>query len=65
MLEYLYQELEQLAIVKQLPESVDQREAVVNRALDIRSSCMVYLAQHISHQSTQFGVIGIYECLFQ
>jgi hypothetical protein len=59
MLEYMCQQFEQLEIVHGLPENLQQRESVVNRAMDVRSACMVYLAAHISHDATLFGTLGM------
>ena len=41
-----------LQIVEKIPENLEQRESVINRAIDIRSACMVYLAEHLSHWIT-------------
>jgi len=53
------QQLEQLAILDILPEDLEQREFVVNRALDVRSASMLFLASSIRHESTPFGIPGI------
>jgi hypothetical protein len=52
------QQLEQLKIIDNLPTDVDERELVVNRGLDIRSACMIYLGIHIRHDATPFGNVG-------
>ena len=50
--------LEQLEIIDTFPADVGKRESIVNRGLDIRSACMVYLGIHIHHNATPFGNIG-------
>ncbi len=52
------QQLEQLEIIDTLPADVGQHESVVNRGLDIRSACMVYLGIHIRHDATPLGNVG-------
>jgi hypothetical protein len=52
------QQLEQLKIVDKLPDDIDERESVVNRGLDIRSACMIYLGIHIRHNATMLGTVG-------
>jgi len=44
--------------VKVLPDELDQREFVVNRALDVRSASMMYLAVSIRHNATPLGTPG-------
>jgi hypothetical protein len=58
-LDYLFQLFSHLKIVKVLPEDLEQRDFVVNRALDVRSASMIYLAVMIRHDSTPFGTPGI------
>jgi hypothetical protein len=53
------QQLEQLAILDILPDDLEQREFVINRALDVRSATMLFLALNIRHDSTFLGVPGI------
>ena len=52
------QQLEQLAILDDLPDDLEQREFVINRALDVRSASMLYLAINIRHDSTSLGIPG-------
>lgn len=54
----MYQQLEQLEILDILPSELDQRESVFNRAIDVRSAAMIYLAVNIHHQTTALGDIG-------
>jgi len=58
MLNFMYQQLEQLEILDMLPEDLEQRESVVNCAIDVRSASMIYLAVNIHHQATPGGDIG-------
>ena len=58
MLNFMYQQLEQLEILDILPEDIGQRESVVNCAIDVRSASMIYLAVNIRHQATPLGDVG-------
>ena len=42
-----------------LPEDLEQRDFVVNRALDVRSASMMHLTVMIRHNSTPFGTSGM------
>ena len=44
--------------MKLLPDELEQREFVVNRALDVRSAAMMYLAVSIRHDATPLGTPG-------
>jgi hypothetical protein len=57
------QQLEHLKVVQYLPEDVEQRESVINRAMDVRSACMVYLTINICHDATPGGTIGKSICI--
>jgi hypothetical protein len=57
----MVQQLEQLKIVERIPDDVEGA-MMVNRALDIRSACMVYLALNIRHEATPLGTVGIANC---
>ena len=63
-MDYLCQQLGQLDIANDLPDNFDQREVVINRAMDVRSACMLYLALHIRHDATSFGTMGTYNLRF-
>jgi len=43
-----------------LPDDLEQRGFVVNRALDVRSASMMYLAVTIRHDATSLGIPGTY-----
>jgi hypothetical protein len=45
-LDFMSQQLEILSV---LPDDLEQRQSVINRALDVRSASMVYLAVSIRH----------------
>lgn len=53
------QQLEQLAILDILPDDLEQRDFVINRALDVRSATMLFLAMNIRHDSTFLGIPGM------
>jgi hypothetical protein len=54
----MYQQLEQLEILDILPDDLEQRCSVINRAMDVRSASMFYLAVNIHHQSIPLGDVG-------
>lgn len=58
MLDFMSQQLELLEILNILPDDLEQPHIVVNRALDVRSACMVYLAVGIRYDETPFGSLG-------
>jgi hypothetical protein len=58
-LDYFAQQLEELEVVSVLPEDIEQRDYVLNRALDVRTASMMYLAVLLNHGSTVFGTPGI------
>jgi len=53
-------QLGHLGVINDIPEDLNQREAVVNRALDVRSAAMNYLAITIRHHATPLGTLGIF-----
>jgi len=57
-LDYLCQQIGQLGVANDLPEGLDRRDVVINRAMDVRSAAMLYLASHINHDATPFGTLG-------
>ena len=57
-LEYLSQQFAHLELVNVLPDDLEQRDFVVNRALDVRSASMMYLAVTIRHDATPLGTPG-------
>jgi hypothetical protein len=65
-LEYLSQQFAHLEMMNVLPDDLGQRDFVVNRALDVRSASMTYLAVWIRHDATPLGTPGtlsnVYVC---
>jgi hypothetical protein len=59
-LEYLSQQFEHLEMVNVLPDDLEKREFVINRALDVRSASIMYLAVRIRHSATPLGTPGTY-----
>jgi len=55
----MYQQWEQLQVVQSLPADIEQAEMVLNRAMDVRSASLMYLAVHIRHDSTPLGSLGM------
>ena len=54
-LDYIHQQLTDLNVV----ESVPNRYVLVNRALDVRSSSMLYLAAQLKHDGNRLGLPGM------
>jgi len=50
--------VQRIRIAQKLPDNLEEREAVINRAMDIRSSCFLYLAAHLPHDVVPLGDIG-------
>ena len=63
-LDYFVQQLEELEVVSVLPDDIDQRDYILNRALDVRSASMLYLAVHLRHGATALGTLGSSMFLF-
>lgn len=57
-LDYLCQQLGELDVTTVLPNDVQQRDIVINRAIDVRTACMRYLTSHIRHDATHLGLLG-------
>jgi hypothetical protein len=51
--------MEQLEVASTLPADFEQRETIINRAIDVRSASMLYLAVHIRHDVIPLGTIGM------
>jgi hypothetical protein len=58
-LEFICQQLEQLDVVGRVPDDLRQRDFIINRAMDVRSASLLYLALHIRHDATPLGIFGI------
>ena len=57
-LDCISQQLDQLAVLTVLPEDVTKRESMINRALDVHSASLLFLAVSIRHDSTWGGIPG-------
>ena len=55
-LDYLCQQLGELDVATILPDDIERRDVVINRAIDVRTACMRYLTSHI--RATPSGTIG-------
>jgi len=56
-LDYICRRLTQLNVVDNVPDNIPSRNELVNRALDVRSSSMLYLATQLQHDA--FGITGL------
>jgi hypothetical protein len=52
------QQLGELNVVTILPDDVERRDIVINRAIDVRTACMQFLAVNIHHDATVLGTAG-------
>jgi hypothetical protein len=57
-LDYICHQVGQLGIVDTIPSDLEQRDVVINRAIDVRSAAMLYLALHIQHDATRLVIPG-------
>jgi hypothetical protein len=57
-LEYISRQLAQLEIVKDLPDVDVDSGHLVNRAMDVLSASLMYMAIQIRHEAGYFGVTG-------
>ena len=60
-LDYMSQQLGHLKIVKSIPSDIDKedRDRLANRAMDVRSACLLYLAVQLRHDATWLGTVGM------
>lgn len=58
MLDYISRQLGQLDIVQRLPDTGVPSDQLVNRAMDVLSASLKYLAVHIDRESARLGIIG-------
>jgi len=63
--DYICRQLAQLSVLESLPDGHVQPEQLMNRATDILSAVLTYLAIHIRHEPGPFGVVGIQAFLFR
>jgi hypothetical protein len=57
-LDYIARRLNQLKVISQLPETIMPADDLVNRAMDVRTASLNYIAVHIRHESQYFGIAG-------
>jgi hypothetical protein len=57
-LEHMWQILGQLEVIKSLPDDVEHT-SLTNRAIDVRSAMMLYLAVEIEHSDNPLGIVGV------
>ena len=55
----------ELNVATILPGDVERCDAVINRAIDVRTACMVYLAYNICDDATPLGTFGNISTLFR
>jgi hypothetical protein len=59
-MDYICQQFGHLKIVKSVPSDIrqDDRIRLANRAMDVRSACILYLAAQLKHDKAWLGIIG-------
>jgi hypothetical protein len=59
-MDYICQQFGHLKIVKSVPSDIrqDDRIRLANRAMDVRSACIVYLAAQLKHDKAWLGIVG-------
>jgi hypothetical protein len=57
-LDYIYYQLGQLYVIHDLPVSSVPSEALINRALNVKSAVLTYIATHLSHDCNRLGIGG-------
>lgn len=57
-LDYISRQLEQIEIIQQLPEADMPSAQLENRAMDVVSASLTFLAVHINHELGTLGIIG-------
>ena len=58
-LDYICHQVGQLEVVDVIPPDLEQLDVVINRAIDVRSAAMRYLAYQIQHDTNRLGTAGI------
>jgi len=58
ILDYICHQLGEIGIANDIPQQMKERWLVINRAVDIRSASILYLARHIDHDATWLGIVG-------
>lgn len=60
-LDYICHQVGQLEVVNGIPPDLEQLDVVINRAIDVRSAAMRYLASQIRHDTNRLGTAGTYQ----
>jgi hypothetical protein len=50
----------QLDVVDAIPLDIKSRDSIINRAMDVRSACMMYLGVHLKHEANRLGLMGMF-----
>lgn len=60
-LDYICQQVGHLQVVKSIPSDVEkqERDRLVNRAMDVRSACILYLAAQLRRDESWLGIVGM------
>jgi len=65
MLEYIQRQLGQLNVLKDLPRTYNFSPTLENRALDVKSGVLTYIAVHICREGNQLGILGKFSVPFE
>jgi len=58
-LNYIHWQLGHLNVINDLPNSDIPTVTLINRASDVKSAILNYVAVHILHETNRFGLAGI------
>lgn len=59
MLDYIHRQLGQLKVIDEIPDSDVPSIALINRALDVKSCTLNFLAIHIRRENSRLGTVGM------
>jgi hypothetical protein len=51
----------QLDVVETIPTTIEHRQSIINRAMDVRSACMSYFGAQLNHQANRLRLFGTLE----
>jgi len=57
-LDFISQQLGQLRILDSLPRIAVSPDSLLNRAIDVRAACLLFLAIHIHRESQRTGIFS-------
>jgi len=57
-MDYICRQLSRLKVIEGLPDAKIESETLINRATDVLSGALTYLAVHLSREPGVFGVLG-------